>query len=341
MEDALWWSAAEARRATADPSWREALLGVPALVIDLRDEDRAGEPPGLPSPPLQSASCPVIALLPAGTDEASWAADVSLVDGSADAALFGAGPDEAAALLADRAAASPTAAATLARVLRITPTLHVIAALEVESLAYSMLLAGSEFRHWLAQRPEPRSGAEQIDVVLVERRGGVLHVTLNRPRVHNAFNAAMRDALVEALNVAQLDWSVGTVEVTGNGPSFCSGGDLGEFGTADDPVRAHLVRTTRSVAASMHRLSDRLTVRVHGACVGAGVELPSFARRVLASEDATFRLPEVAMGLIPGAGGTVGLPARIGPARTLLLALSGLTLSAADALRWGLVDSIG
>jgi hypothetical protein len=341
MGDALWWSAAEARRATADPSWPEALLGVPALVIDGREDDRAGEPTGLSTPPLQSAPCPVIALLPTDADETSWAADVSLTDGSPDVALLGAGIDEAASLLADRAATNPTAAAMLARVLRLTPTLDVTAALEVESLAYSMLLAGSEFRHWLGERPEPRSRADEIDVVRVERRGGVLYVTLNRPRLHNAFNAAIRDALVEAFTVAQLDWSVGTVEVAGNGPSFCSGGDLGEFGTADDPVLAHLVRTTRSVAASMNRLSDRLTVRVHGACVGAGVELPSFARRVLAREDATFRLPEVAMGLIPGAGGTVGLPGRIGPARTLLLALSGLTLSAADALRWGLVDSIG
>jgi enoyl-CoA hydratase/isomerase-like protein len=339
MGDALWWSAADARRATADPSWREALLGVPALVIDLRDEDRGGGPPGPPG--LEWASCPVIALLPADTDETSWTADVSLTEGSVDVALLGSGVDEAAALLVDRAAANPTAAATLARVLRLTPTLDVAAALEVESLAYSMLLAGPEFRHWLGQRPEPPSRADEIDVVLVGRSGGVLHVTLNRPRVHNAFNAAMRDALVEALTVAELDWSVGTVELAGNGPSFCSGGDLGEFGTADDPVRAHLVRTTRSVAASMHRLRDRLTVRVHGACVGAGVELPSFARRVVAGEDATFRLPEVAMGLIPGAGGTVGLPGRIGPARTLLLALSGLTLPAADAVRWGLVDSIG
>ena len=90
-----------------------------------------------------------------------------------------------------------------------------------------------------------------MSITIESDRLGVARVTLNRPEVHNAFNAAMRDALVEALNVAQLDWSVGTVEVTGDGPSFCSGGDLGEFGTADDPVRAHLVRTTRSVAASI------------------------------------------------------------------------------------------
>ena len=90
----------------------------------------------------------------------------------------------------------------------------------------------------------------------------------------------------------------------------------------------------------MHQLHDRLTVRVHGSCIGAGVELPAFARRVVAAEGTTFRLPEVGMGLIPGAGGTVSLPRRIGRERTLLLALSGIDLPVGDALRWGLVDGL-
>jgi enoyl-CoA hydratase/carnithine racemase len=158
--------------------------------------------------------------------------------------------------------------------------------------------------------------------------------------VHNAFSAAMRDALVESFAVARTDYSVGTVELSGNGPSFCSGGDLAEFGTTHDPGRAHLIRTVRSVGASMHELRDRLTVRVHGSCIGAGVELPAFARRVVAAEDTTFRLPEIGMGLIPGAGGTVSLPGRIGRERTLLLGLSGVALSAKEALDWGLVDAI-
>jgi enoyl-CoA hydratase/carnithine racemase len=255
--------------------------------------------------------------------------------------LLGGAVEDAVGLLVDRAAANPAAAATLARVLRVTADLDVAAALEVESLAYSMLLAGPEFRRWLADRPAPRPKGEPAgDVVRTERSGGVLRVTLDRPHVHNAFNAAMRDALVEAFAVAEVDWSVGTVELAGAGPTFCSGGDLAEFGTADDPVHAHLVRTARSVGAVMHRLRDRLTVRVQGACTGAGVELAAFARRVVAAEGTTFRLPEVGMGLIPGAGGTVSLPRRVGAGRTLLLALSGIALPAEAALRWGLVDTL-
>lgn len=324
MGDALWWTAEDARRETADPSWSEALLDVPALVVDLRDDDYVGEPP-----PLDQAACPVIALLPPDT-ETTWPVDLTFTDGS----------DETIGAVTAGAAANPAAAATLTHVLRATGSLDVVDALRVESLAYSMLLAGPEFRAWLEQQPPSSRAADEGDVVRTERRGGVLHVALNRPHVHNAFDAAMRDALVEAFTLARTDYSVGTVELAGNGPSFCSGGDLSEFGTTHDPVHAHLIRTARSVGMSMHELRDRLTVRVHGSCIGAGVELPAFARRVVAAKGTTFRLPEVGMGLIPGAGGTVSLPRRIGRERTLLLALSGLELSAADALDWGLVDAI-
>lgn len=336
MGDALWWSVADAHRAVADPGWTDDLIDVPAIVIDLCDNDEdLAEPPG-----LLRARCPVFAVI-SGEDRTVWPVDLVLDEGSPDVALLGATAEEAASVLTDRAAANPVAAATLARVLRVSVDLDVDDALEVESLAYSMLLAGAEFRRWLTGRPAPSPRpAPESDVVLSERSGGVLRVTLNRPHVHNAFNAAMRDALIESFTVAAADWSVGTIALDGNGPSFCSGGDLSEFGSADDPARAHLVRTARSVGAAMHRLRDRLTVNVHGSCLGAGVELPAFARRVVASPDTTFRLPELGMGLIPGAGGTVSLPRRIGPARTLLLALSDLPLAADDALRWGLVDAI-
>jgi enoyl-CoA hydratase/carnithine racemase len=84
----------------------------------------------------------------------------------------------------------------------------------------------------------------------------------------------------------------------------------------------------------------RARAEVQGACVGAGVELAAWAADVVAAEDAFFRLPEVAMGLIPGAGGTVSLPRRIGRQRTAWLAITGSRLDAATARAWGLVDRI-
>jgi enoyl-CoA hydratase/carnithine racemase len=169
--------------------------------------------------------------------------------------------------------------------------------------------------------------------------GAVLHITLDRPAVRNAYDAAMRDALLDALAIAQADPAVRVV-LDGAGPSFCSGGDLDEFGTRRDPASAHLVRLGRSAGHALHLLADRVTARVHGASVGSGVELAAFAGRVVAAPDATFALPEVAMGLVPGAGGTVSIPARIGRHRTAWLALTGERIEAPTARVWGLVDEI-
>jgi enoyl-CoA hydratase/carnithine racemase len=100
------------------------------------------------------------------------------------------------------------------------------------------------------------------------------------------------------------------------------------------------VRLTRSPARLLWSVAARTTAYVHGACLGAGVELPAFAGRVVATPDATFGLPEVSIGLVPGAGGTVSLPRRIGRQRAAYLGLSGRRVTAAEAFRWGLVDAI-
>ncbi|HWC34056.1 MAG TPA: enoyl-CoA hydratase/isomerase family protein [Mycobacteriales bacterium] len=241
--------------------------------------------------------------------------------------------------MTDAAARNPQAADVLSAVLSVTSTLPVGDGLVIESLAYSMLQSGPEHQKWLANRlqREPRPGA---DPVALRRDGDVLHVMLSRPERRNAIDAATRDALLDAFAVADADPGLHVVW-SGAGPSFCSGGDLDEFGTLEDPVSAHFIRTARSLAAAVHRLRDRLTVRVHGKCAGAGVELPAFAGRVVADPGTTFLLPELAMGLIPGAGGTVSLPRRIGRQRTKRLALSGEPIDATTALEWGLVDELG
>jgi enoyl-CoA hydratase/carnithine racemase len=166
-----------------------------------------------------------------------------------------------------------------------------------------------------------------------------LRVTLNHPARHNCFSRQIRDGLVEAFELALLDRSIGCIRLAGRGRSFCSGGDLDEFGTAKDVSAAHLIRLDRSVAARADRCRSRLRAVLHGACIGAGIEIPSFAGRVEARDDAFFQLPELTMGLVPGAGGTVGITRRIGRWRTAYLALSGVRLDLATALAWGLVDA--
>jgi len=250
-------------------------------------------------------------------------------------------PDPAASARSLQAAAGdcPQACLVLSQVLRAGGGLDVRSALNVESFAYSTLLGGTEFRRWLTGRPSravPTTGPEPA--VLTERDDGTMRVTLNRPARRNAYSRELRDSLVEALLVPALDETITRVVIDGAGPSFCSGGDLDEFGTAPDTATAHFIRTSGGAAGLLHRIADRAEVRVHGACVGAGIELAAFAGRVIAQPGTTFRLPEVGMGLIPGAGGTVSIPRRIGPWRTLYLALSGVALDADTAARWGLVD---
>ncbi|MEU6352707.1 enoyl-CoA hydratase/isomerase family protein [Streptomyces sp. NPDC047072] len=236
-------------------------------------------------------------------------------------------------------AAQPAAALALVQVLRMGARLTGPERLVVESLAYSTLKGGTGFRTWLAtaRRRTPRPAAEPVRL---SRDGDRLTVTLDRPQVRNAFDAATRDALCEALHIAVADPTVTRVDLRGEGPAFCSGGDLAEFGTSQDPARAHLIRVERSPAALLQRCAAKVTAHLHGACVGAGIELSAFAGRVLAAPDTVIRLPEVGMGLIPGAGGTASLPVRIGRERTAYLALSGEELTASEALRWGLVDEL-
>lgn len=250
----------------------------------------------------------------------------------------------ALAELAERCQQWPQAAAVCDDVLRsIDPAGPTRAGVVTESLAYSTLQAGPEFARWLAGRG-PATVPVIPEPVRADRDGDLLSVRFNRPQRHNAFSTDMRAALLEALEVARLDPSVTEVHLTGNGPSFCSGGDLAEFGTFDDPASAHLARTRYSPALVLDELTARLgrncRAEVHGQVLGSGLEMAAYCGWIRAHPSAVLGLPELSLGLIPGAGGTVSITRRIGRWRTAYLVLSGRTIDAATALRWGLVDEI-
>lgn len=213
-----------------------------------------------------------------------------------------------------------------------------------ESLAYSTLQSGTEFKRWLTERG-PAVMPEITDPVVAERDAGRLTVRLNRPGRHNAFSTDARAALLEVLEVARLDPSVTEMVLTGNGPSFCSGGDLAEFGTFADPASAHIARTRHSPALVLDEITARLgrscRAEIHGQVQGSGLEMAAFCGWVSCDPDAALGLPELALGLIPGAGGTVSVTRRIGRWRTAYLVLSGRSIDAGTALRWGLVDEVG
>jgi hypothetical protein len=234
----------------------------------------------------------------------------------------------------------PLAATVVAQVLRQTLQVTFDEALVLESFAYSMLLASDGFRTWRAQTAIRKRENDDGPRVRLERTADHLAVTLTRAAARNAMDARMRDELVEALEFALADPEAAAVLLAGEGAAFCAGGDLDEFGTAKDPAVAHAIRLARSPTRLIRCLGPRASARVHGACVGAGVEIPAAADRVIAKGGARFRLPEVAMGLIPGAGGVASIPRRIGHHRACYMAISGVEVDAPTALAWGLVDGV-
>jgi enoyl-CoA hydratase len=333
---------AEALERLADPAAAESFapLGSEAvLAIDLD----AGAGPVSVSPERRVAAERALASLPCASvgiaeDPAALDPECAALARRLDLVVASRAECERAAAAAAR---QPLAAGALVQLLRLSSGRSIADGLVAESLVYSTLQSGPGFASWLAGRGAPRARRPEHDPpVAFARIGPRLEIRLSRPYVRNAFSAAMRDSLCEALALAVADATIEHVHLAGDGPDFCSGGDLDEFGSLPDPATAHAVRTTRSPARLLSECAERTQVTVHGACVGAGVELPAFASRVAAREDARFWLPELSMGLVPGAGGTVSLPRRIGRQRTAWLALSGDPIDAETGLAWGLVDQI-
>lgn len=313
-------------------------FGAPAFAVDLERE----EAPGVRAP-----GSILIGLDRRGALPAIDAGDYDLLlttVAEAPRPWVGVAPamiDDAAEQLGRKARERPLAASALAQVLRVGEGLSLPDALVLESFAYSTLLAGPEFRAWREAHPPrpqpPVAGAR----VRLTREEGALTLHLTHPERLNAFDARMRDELVEALRAVADDPTITAFTLRGDGAAFSAGGDLAEFGSSPDPATAHAIRCLRSPAALVHRLRAFATAVLHGACIGAGIEVPAAAGRVIAHPETWFRLPEVGMGLIPGAGGTATIPRRIGRHRTLYWALMDRRLEVATARAWGLVDGIG
>lgn len=234
---------------------------------------------------------------------------------------------------------APRAAAVAIQLLRSLDGMPAERALQLESMCYGLLQGSSEHAQWLAARAAPRQ-PDPPGEIRVARQGNILQVAIDRPHAHNAIDRAMRDQLFDAFTIASLDPELTSVTLRAVGPTFSIGGDLDEFGTTRDPAMAHLIRSRTLPAAALAPRADILDVYIQGACVGAGLEIAAFGARVTASANAWFQLPELAMGLIPGAGGCVSVPRRIGRQRAALMILSGRRINAATALRWGLIDAI-
>ncbi len=304
----------EARRLWAG----EARWDGPLCFVDLGATSDAPQEPLLPP-------CPVIGF---GDPAHPFAARLDAV---VEAPVTAAG-------LAKQVMAMPQAAAVTVQLLRLLPSLSPDEGLTAESLAYGLLQGSDEHRQWIAvQSPGPQRSQGRVQL---DRVGEQLIVTLDRPACGNAIDRAMRDQLYDAFAFAALDPDIRRVSLRGQGRSFCLGAELGEFGTTTDPATAHAIRSCTLPARVAAGCANKLDVHVQGGCVGAGLELAAWARRFTAASNAWFQLPELAMGILPGAGGCVAMSRRIGRQRTALLTLSGKRISARQALGWGLIDAV-
>ncbi|MGQ0574822.1 MAG: crotonase/enoyl-CoA hydratase family protein [Pseudonocardia sp.] len=174
------------------------------------------------------------------------------------------------------------------------------------------------------------------DEVLFERSGSVAVVTLNRPQARNAVNQALSTALAAAMDEFDADDALTVGILTGAGGSFCAGMDLKAFLAGERP---HI--SGRGFGGLTEAPPAKpLIAAVEGYALAGGCELMLACDLVVASREATFGVPEVRRGLIPGAGGLIRLPQRIPYQIAMELALTGDPLSAVDAHRFGLVNRL-
>jgi 2-(1,2-epoxy-1,2-dihydrophenyl)acetyl-CoA isomerase len=178
------------------------------------------------------------------------------------------------------------------------------------------------------------------DEVETSRDGGVLTITLNRPDVLNALNAAVLGALTAALKEAARDADVRAVVLTGAGRGFCVGQDLTEFRDVSGDIADHLRMRYHPNVVALRALEKPVIAAVNGAAAGAGLSLACACDVRIAADSASFVPAFVNIGLIPDSGGSYFIARLLGPARAFEWMGSGRRLTAAEAQAWGIVSEV-
>ena len=173
----------------------------------------------------------------------------------------------------------------------------------------------------------------------LECRGHVGVITLNRPHAMNAVNSDLAGAVGGFLEEIDGDPALRVAVVTGAGRAFCAGGDLKEVAVGRD-IGAPGHPEWGFAGLVEHELAKPLIAAVNGFALGGGAEIVLAADLAVLSEDAALVLPEVKRGLFAAAGGLINLPRQVPTKIAMEMALIGEALSAADALRWGLVNRV-
>ena len=175
--------------------------------------------------------------------------------------------------------------------------------------------------------------------VLVETRGRVGLLTLNRPKALNALNDRLMDELGAALLAFDADDGIGAIVVTGSDKAFAAGADIGamkDWSYMDVYRGDYITRNWET----LRRVRKPVIAAVAGYALGGGCELAMMCDIVIAADTARFGQPEIKLGIIPGAGGTQRLPRAVGKAKAMDLVLTGRMMEAAEAERAGLVSRV-
>jgi len=176
------------------------------------------------------------------------------------------------------------------------------------------------------------------ETVLVERRGAVGLVTMNRPKALNALSAQVIAEIEAALSELDGDDTIGALVLTGSDKAFAAGADIREMVERD-----FISATASDFIAPWQKIAEHrkpLIAAVAGFALGGGCELAMMCDLILAADTARFGQPEINLGTIPGAGGTQRLIRAIGKAKAMELILTGRTMDAAEAERSGLVARV-
>jgi enoyl-CoA hydratase len=178
------------------------------------------------------------------------------------------------------------------------------------------------------------------ETLIVERRGRVALITINRPDKLNALNIQTRQEGAQALDELRDDAEVRVVVITGAGDkSFVAGADIGEF-EGRTAVTQRDVMTGRSLFTAVDTFPKPVIAMINGFCLGGGCELAISCDLRVASERARFGQPEIKLGIIPGGGGTQRLTRLVGESKAMEMILTGEMIDAQNALTLGLVNRV-
>ncbi|MGO9620353.1 MAG: enoyl-CoA hydratase/isomerase family protein [Desulfobaccales bacterium] len=180
----------------------------------------------------------------------------------------------------------------------------------------------------------------QYKTIILEKKEGIGYLTLNRPEVFNAISQELIDEMRDALECVNDDWEIKVLIITGAGKAFQAGADIRELSRMKPLDILRWNEGFVRINAAIEKLRQPVIAAINGLALGGGLELAISCQVRIAVQGAKLGLPEVKLGIIPGAGGTQRLPRLIGKGRAYEMLLTGDPIGAEEAFRIGLVNRV-